>query len=732
MDKKLKISLDLDDKSFQQGIKRAMDQIQAMQRDPKHMQAQMQIDQRLRSMGYGGLPGAPGYDQMVASRKKGEQEQKRYIEDLLKSQDRIIKNESRLGSLKNAQLKAGKDIKDTEKTLETLSERKLKNEGMLAQATEKRVRTYRELLSNMEKEFKLGGVGGLKQAWGGMNSTERAGFGLTTAGGVIGAVSMGADYLGRRNIDIAGMQGSATQATIGRQLRESRTGEYTFESMYGGDRQKATEEAKRARSLGTAADIGKLIAGTAVAAGALLAIPTGGLSMGAGLGIAGVAGGLAGSSIMKGILDPTKYAAYRSQQEGQDFTSMLESQHQLSPYRKNAIERLKDTGSRDLGMQRALGLSDQGYYGAGGYLQPQMGLGFNDEMITGASQGILGAGGSTAMARKSGTALQAQRGLNLTNAPDLLGMLSGTQSIPETSKKSLIEIFARGFDNSKFAEENRKYMQGVSEQVFRGGSTSADSAANIAEMMRSAIGSMPTTRGIEAGKSAFEAFQTAGTATSGYLGGINVASAMRDPSLSKLQDPAELQALLRLKPNEIDETDPDFISSAKKMGLSGPALAKKLRDRQVGNVKSAMGGRSGMAARGMIGTLFPGLGAPEQKAFANILNQAPSAERDSHIKEMMAKAEKGMNEPTGRAGDTMVQASAINARTSLETLSASINKFAEDAMVAAKKLSVETTAGRTAEAGSHAPAVGNGDAASWIRDKLGMGPLPPSHQKQGN
>ena len=126
MDKKLKISLDLDDKSFQQGIKRAMDQIQAMQRDPKHMQAQMQIDQRLRSMGYGGLPGAPGYDQMVASRKKGEQEQKRYIEDLLKSQDRIIKNESRLGSLKNAQLKAGKDIKDTEKTLETLSERKLK------------------------------------------------------------------------------------------------------------------------------------------------------------------------------------------------------------------------------------------------------------------------------------------------------------------------------------------------------------------------------------------------------------------------------------------------------------------------------------------------------------------------------------------------------------------------------------------------------------------------------
>lgn len=696
MDKKLKISLDLDDKAFQQGVKRAMDQIQAMQRDPKHMQAQMQIDQRLRSMGYGGLPGAPGYDQMVASRKRGEQEQKRFVEDLLKSQDRMIKGEDRLNRLKEAQTRAGKDITKTEKLLEEISNKKVKNEGMITAATEKRVRTYRELLSNMEKEFRLGGIAGVRQAWGGMSGVERGGFAATTAGGILGAAGMAADYMGRRPIDIAAMQGSAMAMTTGRQLREARTGEYTYESMYGGDRKKAQEQAASSKAWGTAADILKLIGGVAVAGTvAASAVATGGISL---VGGAALAGGLAtaGSSISKGILDPSKYAAYRSEQQAQDFTTMLASLHEMDPHRKDAIERLKATAPRDLATQRMLGLGDKGYYNAGGYLQKQMGLGFTDEMLTGASQGIIGAGGSTAMARMSGTALQAERGLNLTNATQILGQLSGAQGIPETSKKSLIEIFARGFDSSKYAEENRKYMQAVSEQVFRGGAASSDSAAAIADMMRSAIGGTPTTRGIEAGKTAFEAFSAAGTATSGFLGGINVASAMGDPDLRKIKDPVKLQALLRLKPNEIDETDTDFIASAREMGLTGPELAKKLRDRQISNVRTALGGRTGMAARGMIGTLFPGLGAPEQKAFVNMLSQPQSIANDAKMKEMMAQAEGKMGATTtGRAGDTMIQTSAINARNSLETLSDSINKFASDALEAAKKLSVETAAGRS-------------------------------------
>jgi hypothetical protein len=173
---------------------------------------------------------------------------------------------------------------------------------------------------------------------------------------------------------------------------------------------------------------------------------------------------------------------------------------------------------------------------------------------------------------------------------------------------------------------------------------------------------------------------------------------MQDKDLRKIKDPAELQALLKLKPNEIDETDEDFVASANKMNLTGPELAKKLRDRQINNVKTAVGGRTGMAERGMIGTLIPGLDNAGQKAFANLINQEQSPERDAQIQKLRDEADKKMTEKdTGKAGDTMIQSSAKNAQISLETLTQSINKFAADAMAAAVKLGAEAPAGRAKE-----------------------------------
>jgi hypothetical protein len=679
-DKKLKISLELDDKIFAAGVKRAMDQLAQLSKSPQIMQMQTQLNQRLSSMGYGGLPGSPDYEKTQQARRKSETEQKRYVEDLLKTQEKLAKNEEKLFRLKQQGKNVDKDMAD-------LSAAKLKNEGMLTAATEKRVRTYRELLSNMEKEYKMGGVAGVKEAWRGMGGAEKAGFAATTAGGAIGLIARTVQYMARRPIEIAAMQGSAVSGLTGLQLSQARTGEYTYEGMFGNDRNKATAAAGKAKGMGEIADWGKLIAGAAIAGGALLAIPTGGLSLG---GAAAIAGGIGLASSSHGVWDSQKYKAYQAQQYTQDFTTVLQSEHETQPLRKAAIDRLKDTAGRDIGMQRALGLGDQGYYGGGGYLQGQMGLGFTDQMVTQASQGILGAGGSSAMARQSGTALQAERGLNLTNAPQLLGMLSGTQSIPENSKKSLISIFAQGFDSSKYAEENRKFMQGVTQEIFKGGTTSVDSAEKIAALMRSTITGTPTTRNIEAGQSAFQAFQGAGSSTTGYLGGINVASAMGDKDFRKIKDPAELEGLISTPYSQIDENDPGLIDSAKRMGISPKALADKLRNRQISNLKTSMnrpGNSSIVAKRRMIGTVTGLQGVPEQQALLNLLEQPESPQRNSEIQKRMTEAEGKMEgKQTGRAGDTMIQASALNARNSLETLSSSINKFAEDAMSAAKML----------------------------------------------
>ena len=592
-----------------------------------------------------------------------------------------------------------KNIEGLEKQRENLKE-------SAARRAKSEVRTYSDLLSNMQKGLIEGGMPGLKGAWGGMSGPEKMGFGATSIGGILGAMGVAANYVGQRPIDIARMQSSAISMTTGRQLREARSGEYTYESMYGDDRKKSQEQASSSNKWKTAGDIATMAASVA----ALIAVPfTGGLS---GLGLAAAGGfGLKSSFLDKGMADPEKYGAYQAQREAQDFTALLAASHEMGPYRKDAIERLKATGGRDLGMERTLGLKDfgsakgiGGYLGAGGYLRSQMDLGFTDEMVTSASQGILGAGGSTAMARQSGTALQAQRGLGLTNANELLGQISGTQSIPETSRKTLIDIFARGFDSSRYAEENRKYMQAVTEQVYKGGSTSEATASSIADLIRASVGTnAPTSRNIEASKSAYESYKATGSATSGYAGGVNLADAMNDPWLKNSKDPAELTEIMK-EGMDIDENDPDIIEFANRKGMpSGGAKAfaaamrKRIQNTNERQLNRPKGTSSGLARRGMAGTIDSSLDTAGRRARANMGNvedmPADLAADARAVAEAAMRSEK-----TGKAGDTSVQASAKNAQISLETLSASINKFASDAMSAANKLAGEAPGGRAHEA----------------------------------
>jgi hypothetical protein len=533
----------------------------------------------------------------------------------------------------------------------------------------------------------------------------------SSAAGILGALGTAANYIGQRPIDIAQMQASAISMGTGRQLREARTGEYTYQGMYGQDRQKATEQAATSNRWKTVSDV--VIAGASIAA-VLAAIPTGGASLGIeglALGGAGLAG-LKSSFLDKGIADPAKYAAYQSQRQAQDFTALLAASQDASPYRKDAIERFKSTAARDIGMQRTLGLNDfdwktrggsgmGGYYGAGGYLKSQTDLGFTDEMVTGASQGILGAGGSTRMAAQSGISLQAQRGLGLTNADQLLGQISGSQSIPQDSKNTLIDIFSRGFDSSNYAEENRKYMQTVTEQFSRSGSTSEATAASIADLIKASVGGLaPTSRNIEAGKSAYESYKAQGSATSGYQGGINLTSAMNDKYLSQIKDPAALKEVLK-EGMDIDENDPDVIELAKKLNVPGGAkeLAARVRKSVGENNFKALArskGSLGMGIRGMIGTLDPNLDTAARRAKENMINGDTVSPYGATMTGDQAAAAMA-NTTTGKAGDTAIQASAKNAQISLDTLAASIQKFADDALEQAKKLSAEAAAGRANE-----------------------------------
>lgn len=664
--------------------------------------------------------GAPARSAEVQSFIKGNQEARAQIEKArneennLRATTQLLREKAREldGIARSGKNTTGQQIQQKKLAEEILVLEKQREivKKSIDKTAASEVRSYKELLSSMGEGFKSGGLGGMKSVWGGMSGTEKFGFGATAAGGLLGAIGVAANYAGQRPIDIARMEASAISMTTGRQLGEARSGEYTYESMYGEDRAKAKEQAATSKTWKHVGDIA--IAGASALGVAAAVFGTGGLAgiPALAVGALGLAG-LKSSFLDKGMADPAKYAAYQSQREAQDFTTMLASLHDMSPYRKDAIERLKSTAGRDLGMERVLGLKDKGYLGKGGYLQSQMDLGFGDEAVTKASQGILGAGGSTSMALQSGTALQAERGLGLTNANQLLGQLSGTQSIPETSKKSLIDIFARGFDSSKYAEENRKYMQAVTEQVYKSGSTSEDMAARIADLIKaSAGGGAPTVRGIEAGKSAYESYKAAGSATSGYAGAINLTSAMGDPWLKNSKDPLELNEIMR-EGTDLDENDPAVIEFANRKGMP-PGGAKAFvaaQNKRIQGVTEKQLQRpketsSTFSRRGAAGLLDQSLDTARRKSRINMQDDMDiptdiASDRAAVTAANKARTESSMTtKETGKAGDTMTQASAKNAQISLETLSSSINKFAEDAMNAAKKLAGDAKIGRDKEA----------------------------------
>lgn len=540
---------------------------------------------------------------------------------------------------------------------------------------------------------------------------------LVSAAGVVAAVrgaqQLAEDYV-RRPMDVLHAQGSAVAGTTGRTLSQMQSGEFAYEGMFSEERAKAAKVAETAERRSRGWDIGQVAMGGALMVGGGIAAATG---FGA---IPGVTAMTMGAGMLfnkRSMLDRERYNAEKEAQYSENFGSALQSEKDMAPFKKDAIEKYQKSGAGYLASQRSLGLSDRQLFS---FLNNGAQSGFGDQMLLQSSSAILGAGGSTAMGRNSEMALKAERGLNLSNSAQILGQLSGTQGIPETSKKSLIDIFSVaqtiGLDNSKFAEENRKFMQSVSESVNKGGTTSEGSAETIARIMGSFTGGSTTMRGLDAGRSAYESYQGAASATSGYQGALNISGLMSsDPRFKKLNDPAALQGLLELKPNEIDENDIGIRDAASKMGMSSKELAGILLKQKSQSVSKGLmrpevmskisaaqekwkAGHGGSLAGfessdELVGTGISGvLGMADknldrQGKLKSILGLADLSNPLSDNAKAKADAAYNIeNKDTGRAGDKIIQAAALNAQTSLETLSRSIDKFASDAIAAAGRM----------------------------------------------
>ena len=220
--------------------------------------------------------------------------------------------------------------------------------------------------------------------------------------------------------------------------------------------------------------------------------------------------GLIGSEKDYGIQTSKKIAEYSEQR----FEALLNS----NPLLRSSLTEAMQQAPENLAYKRALGFSDVDYYN-------QVGTGtFTRQQLMQAGGGILGAGGSTEAARQSAFfANQLAKDYNLTNAPQALGVLSGAMGSAKQSENAVIKILAEGFDASKFAQENIKFVEMSTQLFYNAGLKTQEGAAYTAGMLKTMVGEEPTARKLESAKSVFQTIQDITSETSGPQGAIKQA-----------------------------------------------------------------------------------------------------------------------------------------------------------------------------------------------------------------
>jgi len=344
--------------------------------------------------------------------------------------------------------------------------------------------------------------------------------------------------------------------------------------------QRAMTEMQRQRKL----DTFKLgITGSAISGG----LANGGLGLAAGLGY-GAYNFIADQRMRNRMLSmlpesmgggyfKQRYGSQLAQELMQNFEQNRRSERQLKPFKQMGMEYFQKNFMPNLQTQRTLGLTDEELYGKQGYLQGLYGEGFTTRQGRQMTQQLVGAGASTRMARTPEQALQFVRNMDLTNAGQVMGRLSGTLGSTEKSRNATIDILAegmrKGLDSSDYAEEQRKFASSVSQIVYQAGAT----GENAAERLTGGFGQFVnrrTTRGLQAAQGAYQTMQNISSSSTGIRGAIQAANIMSDEDLKKL-DYNQRMSLMQMSEQRINAGGREIERMAAATGLSTEDFQKK-------------------------------------------------------------------------------------------------------------------------------------------------------------
>lgn len=657
MNKTIEFKARFDTSDFDKSIQDIQKKLKDVFNPTEMMRSQMQTSQRLQGMGMGGIMSAPSMEAYKRSTQQARREMDQSIREQAQGQEKLSKliaqREEKLVKLRDMQREITKGSKEELEIKEKISRVEENNfrlresyrqrDAALNQVMDARQNASPQGLERLSQAFAGGGIGG----------AGRAAFRM--AGGMGGIASMGVGALGGlipmlpnlyRDYSRAPLQtgmalGSATQGTVGRELESIYGGRSPFEMAFMPEKARAALMARDVTGASRRADIGQIFAPTI---GGALAGGAAGAALG---GVGAIPGALAGGAIGLGktgydfatnermralILSPIsetyakKYAALNAQEFAENFGKALESEKQQNPLKKLAAEEYQQNFTRNLQLQRSLGLDFGGFHGAGGFRDRAIGAGFTDEMGMDRANQILGAGGSTRMARQSVTALQAERGFGLTNASQVLGTISGGVGSAESSRQALVKTLAEGtrlgLNQSDFAEENRRFVQSTAEIISRSGARTDSDIDRVISNFGKFVND-PTNKGVEAARTAYEQYQQISTSSTGPQGVMRAAGFLKSASLGGMSG-IDKAALSNIPAEQLTEDHPIVRDLAQRYKLSPTAIVEERTKIDQGAINRLPGadalvkrirGETGAARTNDIGQLttmtaaqFPGLG----------------------------------------------------------------------------------------------------------------------------
>jgi hypothetical protein len=629
--KELLIAAKFDTTEFDKSVESMQKKLKDIYAPVDMIKSQNMTNQRMQQAGLGGMS-QPTQEAFVKATQQSRREFDALIREQTQGQERltklIAKREERLKALQDQQnqmVKGSKEELEVKERIARVEENNFRlrelykqRDQALNQALDARNKSAPRDIPGLLDQFRHGGFRhGMSQIPGAFRQNPW-GMGGALAAGAGGLLAGGSElYRSFAGMPIRTEQatGSAVQGVLGRDVQNIYGRRSAFENMFGEERARASQmalEKLRANKIADATGLaGNLLMIGGGAAGAIAGAGKGG-ALGAaagsvvpGLGNAagGIAGGIVGAlpglaaagtglynlmgderqrSLMLSPFSQSasnNYKATLAQEMAQDYQSSLEAQKNQNPFKTQAIQEYEQNFTRNLGMQRMMGLGNEGFYGDQGFMRKGINAGFTPDMAMDMAAGIQGSGGSTRMMRDSTFGLQMQRGFDLSNAGQVLGTLSGGLGGSETSRQASIKILAegmkQGLDDSQFAEENRRFTQAAAEIITRSGATGESDFDRIASTFGKFLGEN-TNKGIEAAKGAYEQYQQISSSTTGPRGVMRAAGFLKDDKLKNLST-IDKQALMQVPEEQLNENNLLVQGMADKLGMGTDELVKRVR-----------------------------------------------------------------------------------------------------------------------------------------------------------